>query len=290
MNKCFAVPAMFLALFFLDACRFSSQKWETEVLQACDSTELTNLKIKVVLPRTGHSSEPAREKVRAILVSVMDHSLASVASYEGKRLFPTYDGDTEDTQALLEYYRRETSSAFGREAVSACEEMKTYMEEDSGWTFPAWEYDFSIQKAGESQRYIVFDATEYSYRGGAHGGVGGEGSLTFDKKDGTLVRDWLLPDCLGPMQPLLRKGLAEYFSEGGDSVSPDDLTSYLLLEPGEQTLPLPAWSPFPSDKGLVFTYQQYEIAAYAAGMPNFTIPYDAIRPFLTPKALELLRL
>jgi hypothetical protein len=37
----------------------------------------------------------------------------------------------------------------------------------------------------------------------------------------------------------------------------------------------------------VFTYQQYEIASYAEGMPSFVVPYPDIEPFLTPEAKAL---
>ena len=53
-------------------------------------------------------------------------------------------------------------------------------------------------------------------------------------------------------------------------------------------VPLPSWTPYPGEDGLVFVYQQYEIASYAAGMPSFVIPYDRIQPFLTEEARRIL--
>ena len=40
----------------------------------------------------------------------------------------------------------------------------------------------------------------------------------------------------------------------------------------------------------MFTYQQYEIASYAAGMPEFTIPFEDLFPYLTPEAKALVGL
>ena len=71
-------------------------------------------------------------------------------------------------------------------------------------------------------------------------------------------------------------------------VAPEELNNYLFLETG--VIPFPAWTPYPSEDGLVFTYQQYEIASYAAGMPEFTIPYADLRPYLTPEAKALVGL
>ena len=99
---------------------------------------------------------------------------------------------------------------------------------------------------------------------------------------------FLDPACLDAIQPLLRKGLTDYFKDGDMEITPEELDNVLFLESG--TIPFPAWTPFPGENGLVFTYQQYEIAAYAAGMPNFTIPYDEILPYLTPEAKLLIGL
>ena len=71
-------------------------------------------------------------------------------------------------------------------------------------------------------------------------------------------------------------------------ITPEELDNILFLETG--IVPLPAWTPYPSEDGLVFTYQQYEIAAYAAGMPNFTIPFTDLLPYLTAEAKALLGL
>jgi len=53
-------------------------------------------------------------------------------------------------------------------------------------------------------------------------------------------------------------------------------------------IPFPAFSPYPSKDGLVFVYQQYEIASYAAGMPAFTLPYEVVEPYLTEEAKAIL--
>ena len=112
--------------------------------------------------------------------------------------------------------------------------------------------------------------------------------MTFDKKEGALVDKMLDPACLDAIQPLLRKGIAQYFSEGGMEIAQEELDNYLSLETG--VVPFPGWTPYPGEDGLVFTYQQYEIAAYAAGMPEFTVPYADILPYLTPEAKALLDL
>ena len=100
------------------------------------------------------------------------------------------------------------------------------------------------------------------------------------------METFLEPGCLNDIQPLLRKGIAEYFSIYGEDVTPENVDEYLMTDNG--VIPFPAWTPFPAENGLGFLYQQYEIAPYSAGMPGFTIPYDDILPFLTAEAKALL--
>ena len=84
----------------------------------------------------------------------------------------------------------------------------------------------------------------------------------------------------------ITKKCRDYFSEDGQKISNRELKEWLLLE--SDIIPFPAMSPEPSDEGLVFTYGQYEIAPYVAGMPNFTIPYADIEQYLTPEAKAIL--
>lgn len=38
---------------------------------------------------------------------------------------------------------------------------------------------------------------------------------------------------------------------------------------------------------MIFEYQQYEIAPYAAGMPSFKVHVNEVKPFLTPEARKV---
>ena len=57
----------------------------------------------------------------------------------------------------------------------------------------------------------------------------------------------------------------------------------LFIENG--IIPLPAAAPYLSPDGVVFVYGQYEIGAYAIGMPTFTVPYSIrLRSILHPSS------
>ena len=292
MRKIFAVG---LAVLAAAACRPSGGKdLQTETLNYEDSKAHADLSIKVELPVYGQGA--AADRIRASLVEVMDGQLSHIGSYEEERLFPAFEGDFSKTESLVMYYRDKALEAIGQLSQEDYDERVNSIEENDGLTdgqrkeiladMPGWEYDFSLLKDRETDRYVVFLSQDYVYLGGAHGGVVGRGGLTFDKKEGALVEKMVDSASLDAVQPLLRKGLSQYFSDNEMEVAPEELDNILFLETG--VIPFPAWTPYPSEEGLVFTYQQYEIAAYAAGMPEFTVPYADILPYLTPEAKALL--
>ena len=294
MRKIFAV---WLAVLAAAACRPSGGKdLQTETLNYEDSKAHADLSIKVELPVYGQGA--AADRIRASLVEVMDGQLSHIGSYEEERLFPAFEGDFSKTESLVMYYRDKALEAIGQLSQEDYDERVNSIEENDGLTdgqrkeiladMPGWEYDFSLLKDRETDRYVVFLSQDYVYLGGAHGGVVGRGGLTFDKKEGALVEKMVDSASLDAVQPLLRKGLSQYFSDNEMEVAPEELDNILFLETG--VIPFPAWTPYPSEEGLVFTYQQYEIAAYAAGMPEFTVPYADILPYLTPEAKALLDL
>lgn len=252
----------------------STGELTTEIFNYADSSSYAHLTTAVELPAPGQGK--AADRIRAKLLDVLDEQLSHIVQYE-RRSFPAFDGDTKNAGDVIAYCHGKAFEVFDQEAE---EEHEDYEE------MPGYEYDYSIQKARETDKYIIFNASGYSYLGGAHGGIFGDGPMTFNKSDGSLVEHFLAPSCLMDIQPLIRKGLRGYFSENGKLISNRELNEWLMLE--SDIIPFPAMSLEPSDEGLVFIYGQYEIAPYVAGMPSFTIPYADIEQFLTPEAKAIL--
>ena len=284
-----------MSLLALSGCNNSNKTLVTESFSFDDSSKYADITINAELPV---SAKGVAGAIRKGLIDVMDSQLAFIGSYEGERLFEPYDGNAGDNAAIVDYYRRKAMEVLDSNAAQDYEERISYIMEDEDLTeeqkkeiiaeTPRWEYDFNLQKQYETDRYVVFSSTDYIYLGGAHGGVIGQGSPTFDKKDGHRVEKFLRDDSLEPMQSLMIAGLVEYLSDEEGSVNAGNVRDYLFLEDG--TVPFPAWTPHPTDEGLCFVYQQYEIAAYAMGMPSFIIPYEAVRPYLTDEAADLLNI
>ena len=213
MSKIFAVG---LAVLAAAACRPSGGKdLQTETVNYEDSTAHADLSIQVELPVAGQGA--AADRIRASLVDVMDGQLSHIGSYEEERLFPPYEGSTDKTDLLLEYYRDKALESIGKLSQEDYDERVASIEENDGLTegqrkeildeMPGWEYEFNLLKSRETDQYVVFLSQDYVYLGGAHGGVTGRGGLTFGKKDGVLLDKMLDPACLDAIQPLLRKGL-----------------------------------------------------------------------------------
>lgn len=277
---------------------------EMENYTFSDSSKYANISIKVVLPV---AKDSVSQVIRDSLVNIIGNS---IRSYQGsqmedsKPLIAKYNGDEKDAKSMLDYYSKAVSKLLNSQAKEDYDERVKYWEEDTTLTeeqrkefkegVTPWDYSMDVTKTFEDSTYVVFSGSEYAYIGGAHGGVFGFGGITFRFSDGSKVNGFLKDNVVKDMQPLLKKGLKEYFNENADDkITTDQQLMENLQLSGENgnLIPLPAWMPCPDEKGkgLVFTYQQYEIACYAVGMPSFVLSWDELKPFLKEDILEDLK-
>ena len=274
---------------------------EMENYTFSDSSKYANISIKAVLPV---AKDSVSQVIRDSLVNLVGNS---IRSYQGsqmedtKPLIAKYNGDEKDAKSMLDYYSKEVSKLLNSQAKEDYDEKVKYWEEDTTITdeqrkefkesVTPWDYSMDVTKTSEDSTFVVFNDTEYAYIGGAHGGVFGWGGITFRFSDGSIVKEFLKDNVTKDIQPLLKKGLKEYFNENADEKITTDkqlLEQLMLPEESKGLIPLPAWTPFPDEKGkgLVFTYQQYEIACYAVGMPSFVLSWEELKPFLKEDILE----
>lgn len=274
---------------------------EIENYTFSDSSKYANISIKAVLPV---AKDSVSQVIRDSLVNIIGNS---IRSYQGsqmedsKPLIAKYNGDEKDAKSMLDYYSKAVSKLLNSQAKEDYDERVKYWEEDTTLTeeqrkefkegVTPWDYSMDVTKTSEDSTFVVFNDTEYAYIGGAHGGVFGWGGITFRFSDGSIVKDFLKDNAVKDMQPLLKKGLKEYFNENADEKIKTDqqlMEQLMLPEESKGLIPLPAWTPSPDEKGkgLVFTYQQYEIACYAVGMPSFVLSWDELKPFLKEDILE----
>ena len=151
-------------------------------------------------------------------------------------------------------------------------------EEEAGAAF--WK-TISITKLAETSRYVTYFCFLTDFAGGIHGFASRFG-CTFRKSDGKVIPLLAVTDS-PQLDALIKKGLMSYFE-----VTTDEALANELFGDDVDNLPLPGEDPYLSDTGIVFTYSQYEIAPYSAGIITFEIPFNDIRPFLTPEAQEMI--
>jgi len=74
-------------------------------------------------------------------------------------------------------------------------------------------------------------------------------------------------------------GLKKYF----EMTSDDELREMLINVDDINHIQRPSSAPVFGPDGLTVRYQQYEIAPYVAGLPEFTIPYEKLKSMIAPE-------
>jgi len=207
---------------------------------------------------------------------------ASVASWVRSRLGEGTPPDTMDVHSVVDYYGREKfMSAFG------------------GKGKPDLRFDGTVRLVAQRRSYVSFRFMLKQCAGGTPGLTTDVG-VTFRRTDGmTFGWDLIRDTTTTAFHHLIREGVRSYFSTllHEDEVSNISLAALLTSndfnEEDEMALlkhfPLPKCQPYLSRHGMTFVYQPYEIAPYSAGAPQFTVPFEQIKPFLSRQGRKLIQ-
>lgn len=142
------------------------------------------------------------------------------------------------------------------------------------------DYESSISVLWQTQNLLTLWDSGYDYSaGGAHGMPWGFGR-TFDLKNLRILTmdDILTKAGRKAVLKMVIANMKKEYAESWDMANPDD------------EIDLPTYDPSLVAEGVAFDYGAYEIGAYALGMPQAIIPYDKIKPYLTPEVKELLEM
>lgn len=266
-----------------------------EVFSFKDSCKHAFVTMSLELPM---GNDSAALQIRDSLIADFIRHAKCIYEEEEKQKLKPYSGDKTDFQALVDYYGKINYDIVLKRVEENYQYYLNQLEEDTTLTaeqkqsyredFTQWSYEQKIEKITESDDFAVFNSETYTYWGGAHGSIDGSGALTFNKHNGKRIMRFIKPDAEEAMQPLIRKGLREYFSEADKDIPDDELPEHLIID--SPSIPLPTNTAFPNAAGdsLVFTYCEYEIGCYAEGMPSFKLPVKDLLPYLTDAAKELL--
>ncbi len=198
----------------------------------------------------------------------------SITEQLNEQLGGLYEGDYADCDSFARCY----ASHYMDEISEMRSEFEGYEPE------MPFERELTITRGYETDRLVTFDLQTYEFSGGAHGGGLAYG-ITFRKSDGRRMDQNILSISHDAVEwnEMLKRGLMEYFEVKTES----DLEGF-LMDVELYNIPMPSCGVSFAANGLSFVYQQYEIAAYACGRPNFVIPYDKLRPFLNVTGRRLL--
>ena len=116
-----------------------------------------------------------------------------------------------------------------------------------------------------------------NYEGWDGDGFGALEGATF-LADGSLVT-WDMFNTDGDFQKLLKKEIKSFIDEtdrkNGDTFAADDLGDVL-----KSRVPTPQCPPMLTADGVRFVYNRYEVGEFMS--PEFTVPYDIIKPLMKP--------
>lgn len=242
---------------------------DTYLFTHADSTTQVNIDIDYPMGNSGLAME-----VKQFIIEKLNIPCYEDGDIEKKRT--GYKGSLDDGHAVTHFYG---NSYFKSMAES-------YKKESKDYPTPPFYYDVMIKKIEDNRKYITYSTGSYTYLGGAHGSYS-KGGYNFRKTTGTLVITTIDTTKVKEMQPMLRHGIIKYFHDAGEkNVNKKNLNGWLLID--NDIIPLPSQQPYLTPRGLVFTYPEYEIAPYAVGIIEFTVPYKDVQKYMTREALTLI--
>ncbi len=195
---------------------------------------------------------------------------ASGDTAEASIVYPVIQGTSPLADTLRHYAEQHFRNAATAKAGldSFIQEYESFAKEMEG-VGPAhgWAYQSKTNLLPVYKNLYTLSSFVYEYSGGAHGNYGTM-LYTFTKEGIKLNwKDILLPNGETTIQPLLQKAIAKHLSLP-ETTPIKELG--LFIE--GNTIPLPQSFAL-TDKGLRLIYTPYEIAPYAVGEIDITIPY-----------------
>ena len=178
-------------------------------------------------------------------------------------------GDEDFNKVLAKNARQHTA-----EAKQGLEEMFAEIEDYDSDEMPKYSYEDDIRLEYLSPTYATFYSIGDDYKAGAHG-MPWQYRFTVDLCTGKQLK-WdniFIPSAKAKLKPIIKRAVVDQYF-GGDASMIDGFD-------------LPGAEPALVKDGVWFGYGAYEIACYAAGMPECVISYDKLQDYLTDYVKEI---
>lgn len=161
--------------------------------------------------------------------------------------------------------------------VGYLEAMKDgFYEEDGSEPRSIYKEDYSLSE--QTEKYVTYTTEGYLYTGGAHEMPWYNGT-TFSKLDGSIVGYDLFEEpekLIGLIAQNIEIQYFEKYTKEDFYFEHDEITTLPFNEPWIET------------DSVVFCFQPYEIASYAAGIPLCKIALTDLEPYLSEKGKSFL--
>lgn len=235
--------------------------------------------INIAFKDTTIALSPVEYKFSGVLPKTQNKALLRIMTeWINESLGGKYvQAENDSPESIISYYRK----AWCDSAIATVREFSTGdMEAHMPWSNLS-----TIDIVGETEKYISLYINTYSYAGGAHGSTIVY-QQTFRKEDGREFgwNNMFTQEGKMELKELLKQGVMRYFKTDSEQ----ELKKYIFNGDDIYSFPLPATPPVFTQDGINFIYQQYEIAPYAAGMPEVTLSYDEVKPLMNSSAAALL--
>lgn len=170
------------------------------------------------------------------------------------------------------------SDEIGSKSLLAIIENDKDVSLDLENTEPSYSTEVYRKLREVTDRYVTYTEDSYLYFGGVHGMPFYCGA-TFDRLTGKRFTFNMFKTFNG-LNELVEEGIVEqYFA---DEMLEDGFDLQLMLQINEdEPFPLPSTNPWIENDSIHFVYGPYEIAAFAAGMPECAFPYSVMEKYLT---------
>jgi len=156
--------------------------------------------------------------------------------------------------------------------------IKDYNDATAGTpAFRTWALQIDAKTYDFSKDLVTVRLDAYVYTGGAHGGTAPSTYILDLKNQKELMFNDLFVANSKPLEKIAPLAAADLKKQLGDMADEKWI--------GEGTAPKPEnYSTYAlSDKGLVLIFGQYQVAPYAAGILEVTIPFDALKGLIKPE-------
>lgn len=202
------------------------------------------------------------------------------------RVFPECEGDNCTTYQLTYIEMADKAYAFINDSVKvgligkhssmddAADEFFDQYSEDAGDSQMHWMKEVNTGVDFNQNGLFTVSYGYYSYMGGAHG-MPGYSSTNYDLATNKALKLYDLINKANSSE-LLTLG-EQYFRKDNRLTATDNLNENGYFD-GEKFRLSDVFTI--TKTGLTFSYSAYEIGPYALGMPEFTIPYSELKPYL----------